>query len=413
MPGRFGQNVALVNRRLQRLALVIPIGLVVGVIVLLATSHGLRTVRGGRIGGDLPAFYGAARIVRSGDATRLYDWRAQRAAERDLLPESEQGWIPFAYPPFVAVAYVPFTLLPFKWAYAAHTIGMVALCAIAVVLACRLTPGLQEYRVSAVAAALGFYPLFRAVLGGQNTSISLMCAAGAAAALARQNALGAGVWIGVWMFKPQLALPVAAMIAWRSRARGRFLIGIAISTAAYYAVATAVAGPGWPWWWWRQGALPFGTAERVINQENVISFAELGSAFAVRWLGWTLAALTAAFAVWLAARRRELPPLDLVAIASATAVLIAPHALYYDAGLASLALIASAARSRGTRPVIVALWVIAWAQPFRSALPVPPLTVVLAGALWLMSRPADGSGRRVGAAELGEHPASEQHRALQ
>lgn len=400
------------NSRLQRLALVIPIGLMTGVIVLLATSHGLRTIRGGRIGGDLPALYGAARMIRSGEPQRLYDWEAQRAAQRDLLPETEHGWLPFAYPPFVAVAYAPLTLLPFKWAYAVHTIVMMALCSMAIALACRLDPRLHDYRVFAVAAALGFYPLFRAVLGGQNTPVSLMCAAGAAAALARGNPLGAGAWVGGWLFKPQLALPVAALIALRSPSRARFLIGAAVPAAAYYAIAAAVAGPGWPLWWWRHAA-PFGAADRVINQENVVSFVELGPSLALPWLGWLLAILTAGVVVWLTVRRRNLSSLELLAMASAMAVLIAPHASYYDAGLASLGLLAGAARRPNLWPVIAALWLLGWAQPFRAALPVPPLTIVLAGTLWLLSLPAEISGVDVRAAQLRDHPASEQHRAVQ
>lgn len=380
--------------RLQRFVLVIPIGLLVGVLVLLATSHGLRTIRGGRIGGDLPAFYGAGRIVRSGDARHLYDWPTQRAVERDLLPDSEQGWIPFPYPPFVAAMYVPLTLLPFKAAYGLHTLVMAGVCTLAVALACGLVPGMRDGWVFAAAAALGFYPLFRAVLGGQNTPFSLICAAGAAAALTRGRAFRAGVWIGAWMFKPQLALTVAAMILLRTPSRARFLAGVAVAASVYYAIAAAVAGPGWPVWWWQHGAVPFSAAERVINQENVVSFVEIGSSLHIPLVGWMLAAVAAGFAVWLTVTR-SLPPVGLVALASATAVLIAPHALYYDAGLASLALIVCAGRRPRMVPLVGALWLLAWAQPFRAALPVPPLTVVVVAALAFLGYAISASGRGV------------------
>src|SRR3954462_10897898 len=73
-------------RRLRRLLVAALIGVAIGFGVLLATSQGLRTIRGGRIGVDLPAFYGAARIVRGGEIRRLYDAEAQEAAQKDLLP---------------------------------------------------------------------------------------------------------------------------------------------------------------------------------------------------------------------------------------------------------------------------------------------------------------------------------------
>src|SRR5213596_3717004 len=111
-------------QRLSRLASVaVLIGLAIGLVVLLTTSTGLRTIRGGRIGGDLPSFYAGARIVAAGDLAKLYDAAAQEAAETDLLLAAS-GRLPFPYPPYVAVAYVPLTWVPFKAAYALHTIVM-------------------------------------------------------------------------------------------------------------------------------------------------------------------------------------------------------------------------------------------------------------------------------------------------
>jgi len=385
------------RRRLDLYALVLPIGLVVGVVALLATSHGLRTVRGGRIGGDLPAFYGAARMVRA-DPSRLYDWDAQRAAQRDLLPPEEQGWIAYAYPPFVAIAYLPLTLLPFKAAYAVHTIVMTALCAAAMMLACRLLPPLAGRRILVTAAALGFYPIFRAVLGGQNTAVSLTCAAAAAAALTTGSPFTAGLWLGAWLFKPQLALPVAAIVALRTPARGRLLAGVAVVAAIYYAIGVAIAGPAWPAWWWRAGAVPFSAADQIVDRNNAISFPELASSFGMPAVGWIAAIVVAAIVAWRVWGTKDLPPIAVMASAAAAAILIAPHALYYDAGLAFLALTVAAARAPKRLPVIAVVYLLAWTQPFRAALPLPPLTAVAVAALWL-SLSGDGMIRGMSAPE--------------
>jgi hypothetical protein len=369
------------RRRIDRYALVVPLGLLVGFIVLLATSQGLRTIRGGRIGGDLPAFYGAARTLRV-EPSRLYDWDAQRAAQRDLLPPSTDGWIAYAYPPFVAAAYLPLTWLPFKTAYAIHTIVMAALCAIAMALVCRTLPPLQPHRVLLVAAALGFYPVFRAVLGGQNTAVSLLCAAGTAAALTAGSAFTAGVWLGAWLFKPQLALPVAAIVALKSPQRMRLLTGVALAAAIYYAIGTAIAGAAWPVWWWRAGVVPFSAADQIVDRNNAISFPELASSLGVPMLGWIAALLTAAVVIWRTWRGTA-PPIAVVAGAAAAAVLVAPHALYYDAGLALLAMSVVAVRRPAWLPGLAVIYVLTWAQPFRAALPAPPLTVAVAASLWL------------------------------
>ena len=369
------------HRRIDFYALVVPLGLIAGFIVLLATSQGLRTIRGGRIGGDLPAFYGAARTLRT-DPSRLYDWDTQRDAQRDLLPPSSHGWIAYAYPPFVAAAYLPLTWLPFKTAYAMHTLVMAAFCVIAMAFMWRSLPALRAYRVLLVAGALGFYPIFRAVLGGQNTAFSLMCAAGAAAALTGGNALTAGLWLGAWLFKPQLALPVAAIVALKSPHRMRLLAGVAVFGVIYYLIGAAIGGAAWPIWWWRAGVVPFSAADQIVDQANAIALPELASSFGAPIAGWLAAVAVVGVVVWRMWRGAA-PPITAVATAAATAVLIAPHALYYDAGLALLGLIVCAARRPAWLPGVAVAYLVTWAQPFRAALPIPPLTVAVAVALWL------------------------------
>jgi hypothetical protein len=369
--------------RLRRLLIAILAGVGVGLVVLLASSKGLTTINGGRVGGDLPAFYGAARIVRDGHGDRLYDPQLQEAAQQDLLPAP--GRLPFPYPPYVAVAYVPLTWLPFKAAYLVHVLVMAACVAGAIGYLRRALPALRAEFLPAVAATLAFYPVFRAVLGGQNTPLSLLCAAGAAAALSRGNALTAGVWMGVWLFKPQLALPVAFFVLLRNSNRARFAIGMAAVGAAYYLVGAAIGGWLWPAWWLREGAFPFAAADLVVDRMNGISLPIAATALGIAPAGWVAAFAVAVYALWIAWRERP-DPVTLVSIAAAAAVLCAPYVLYYDGGLAALGLIAAWAVRPSWVPVIAGLWLLAWLQPLRVWLPVPPVTVVLAASMLLAAR---------------------------
>jgi glycosyl transferase family 87 len=367
-------------RRLRRLLVAALAGIAIGFGVLLATSQGLQTIRGGRIGGDLPAFYGAGRIVRSGQTPRLYDAEAQEAAQRDLLP-GISGRVAFAYPPYVALAYVPLTWLPFKAAYAVHAIVM-TLCVLGSLAVLRpALPAVRAELVPLFAAGLLFYPIFRAVLGGQNTPLSLLCAAGVAAALARRRDGLAGVWAGAWLFKPQYAAVVAAMLLVGRIDRRRFLIGFAAVGLGYYAVGWILAGWDWPLWWLRH-AREFTVADYAVDRGNGISFAEVAGEYGLRWLGWAAAAATGACALWIV-RRPGLHPVSAVAVAVLTAVMSAPHSLYYDGGLAALALTAAGSLDRSTFAPIVALWLLSWLQPVRSSLPVPPMTIVAIAAMWL------------------------------
>jgi len=381
------------HRRLRLVAVAVLAGLAIGFITLLTTSTGLRTIRGGRIGGDFPAFYGAARIVRGGGTSSLYDAHAQETAERDLFPSGIQGRLPFPYPPFVALAYVPFTWMPFKWAFAVHALFMTGCVLAALAMMRSSMPVLGSHALVVTAATLGFFPIFRALFGGQNTPLSLLCAAGAAAAAARGRNLAAGVWTGVWLFKPQLALLVAVTLLLRSTNRRRYVIGLGLVGSAYYLVGVALAGWTWPVWWLQHGAVPFALEDVRVDRGNGISFVWLATEAGVGPLGWMAAVSTAAFVFWTTWRRR-LAAFPATALGAGAAVLISPYALYYDGGLAALALITSVASRPSTAAAAAAIWLLAFLQPLRAWFPLPPITIVVVLSMWLVSRIGADSAHR-------------------
>ena len=359
------------------------IGLAIGFLVLLTTSTGLRTIRGGRIGGDLPSFYAGARIVGSGRFALLYDAAAQEEAETDLLLGA-RGRLPFPYPPYVALAYVPLTWLPFKAAYAIHTIAMAWCAAASLVLLRRVIPAVDNAFLPICAATLTFYPLFRAVLGGQNTALSLLLGTGAAVLLASGRDFTAGLAIGLWLFKPQLAIPVGGVLLLRARRTRRYVAGVAIVAALLYLLAVPIGGWQWPVWWWHEGAMRFTVDDLALESWNGVSFNEIATQYGVTPFNWIAAALAVSCAIWLALRR-DVPILAVAAFAMLTAVLIVPHALYYDGGLAVLALIVSAASRPSLLPAVAAIWALAWLQPLRAQLPVPPVTVAILLSMTLVA----------------------------
>lgn len=308
----------------------------------------------GRVGNDLPAFIGAGRMVLSGEVAALYDLDAQARAQADLLPAGSV--LPFAYPPFVAVLYAPLAAVPYLAAYVLHTVGQLGAVAAAVALAARRLPRIARYWWSAAAAAMLFYPLARAAFGGQNTAMSLLCAAGAFAVVGetRGDDLRRGMWLGLWLFKPQLALPVIAGVALR---RPWVLAGAAPVALGWWALGAAVAGPGWPAWWLREGALPFLPRDRPLNGGWSMSVWDVAAGWGGGEVaGWLAVVVIAALACALAWRR----PAVAVPVLAALAPLGAPHALFYDAGLAILALLVAA--DAGALLPAAALWAAAIAQ---------------------------------------------------
>lgn len=381
----------LTPKRLRLYPVAMLIGVAIGYAVFVATSDGLRTSGGGRMGGDFPAFYGAGLIARAGDD--LYDRAAQKRVQAEYLPDDPGGWIDFAYPPYVAAAYVPFTLLPFKQAYLLHTLLAAGCTVLAVWLLAQSLPIDRRDLLPCIATALTFYPLFRAVVGGQNTPISLLCAAGAIHSLVRGRDLGAGLWIGAWLFKPQIALTVGVLAVLGGHVR--VLPGLAIWAAAYYGLGNAIAGPAWPLTWWKEGVVPFTAADVVVDRGNGVSFIQMASEHGAPEIGWAAAILLGAMVAATLWKKQTHPGL-LIAIASVSAVLCAPHALFYDGGLALLAM-AAAASILGERalPGAISLWVAAAALPLL-LMPGLPAMLVLVGSLALAGYALPGSSKQPG-----------------
>ena len=378
-------------RRLRVYPLATFAGATIGVVVFLAGSDGLRGVAGGRVGGDFPAFYSAARIVRSGDWKGMYDPATLQRAQAEFFPDQPGGWLTFPYPPFVAAAYVPLTLFSFKTAYALHSLIMAACAVAALALLVPVLPRLRETFLPCAAATLTFYPMFRAVMGGQNTALSLLCAAGAAAALAHGKDVLAGLWLGAWLFKPQLALPVMALVA--ITGHPKVVAGATIGAATLYVVGAAITEPSWPIWWLRDIAVPYAAAGLAPDIHSGASITEVARELGMPALGWIAIGVVVILTLWTVWRAKPAPVM-LVGIASPFAVLVAPHALFYEAGLAVMTFAAAAAVSgRPIVPVLFALWAIAALEPMRMHLLLPPTTVVLLGSLllsiWIARRAAD------------------------
>ena len=353
----------------------ILVGLALGFSIFMLTSRGVTTLLGGRMGGDFPAFYAAGRIAASDHPERLYDPATQREAQRDLIPGEPGAWIPFAYPPYVATLYRPLAALPFRAAYLLHTLIMAAFCVAAVRLLLTNTESTNRWLFYA-AIAMTFYPMLRAILGGQNTAFSFFCSAATIAALRRQRPLEAGVWLGAWLFKPQLALMVTLMLV--VAGHRRVLAGLAVATCALYAAGAMLGGPGWPVWWYHEGVQPFIAMDFLANSVNAISLRETALRLDAPYLAIPLVLLAVLLAA-AAIRYFRLKPDAVVGGATATAVLVSPHALYYDGGLALVGLIGADARRPHPSWILIP-WLLSCAQLANALTPISVTTLILIGA---------------------------------
>ncbi len=297
-----------------------PTALLVGVgavfLLQVAVADGSATL-GGRLGGDLPAFVGAARLLRAGGD--LYDPVAQETIQADLVPAGTFCW--YAWPPIVAALYVPLTFLPWSVAVLVHTVGTTT----AAVLGVRWWARRHALPVAiAIPAALSFYPLLRSLPGGQLTGLLILLAAGPA-------------WLGgALVLKPQIGVfPLVAAGRWRA---------LLLGGAGVYLGSAAVSGWDWPRAW-VPAATRFATAAAadpgsVSLWDHPLPYAGVAVVAACAW-------------------RVRGDPDRRVALALAAAPLLAPHALRYDVGLAVLPLGLVAARGRARAlPWLGAVWLL-------------------------------------------------------
>jgi hypothetical protein len=122
----------------------------------------------------------------------------------------------------------------------------------------------------------------------------------------------------------------------------------------------------------------------VVDGGNGTSLKEVTSALGLSMVGWVaivVAVLTVLRVVW---RSNVTPPI-LLGLATALAILIAPHALFYDVGIVLIGFSAMCdLLGRSILPVFIGIWVFAAAEPLRAYLPLPPSTVVVIASLVFM-----------------------------
>ena len=317
------------------------LALAVAFVVILVTGSGTTTLTG-RIGGDYPAFYTAGQIIADGKADTLYSLSQQRAYQKEFVGE-DSGVLPFAYPPHFALVYAPLSQLPFRISYAVHTLAMVAALALACLLIQRLYPQLIASPYLLFFVAFTAYPIFRAVFGGQNTALSILLIVLCWYHVLHNKHYQAGIFLGLLLFKPQFALPLAGLFFLSGR--WRVWVSGAATGIVLFAVSSVLMGPAWFVDWFEligtfSGAdVRFNFAELVSWQgfSQAVMGAGDGVAVALGW-GLSVATVIAVSWVWYAGGQKADFNAQL-ALAVPCILLVSPHTLYYDGGILLIAVV--------------------------------------------------------------------------
>src|SRR5262245_54119098 len=169
--------------------------------------------------GDYLAFLTGANVLAENGGA-LYDLKTQLAVQTRIVGMPLSSWQPYVNPPLFALLLRPVVRLSFVqgfYLYTAVTIGVAVLGALALVGVAR---NLARGRVEAatlIFLALGFHPIARTMLGGQNTVFTFALATGALWALQTGRPILAGALVGLLSYKPQyVPLFFAALVLARA-----------------------------------------------------------------------------------------------------------------------------------------------------------------------------------------------------
>jgi len=358
----------------------VAVALAIAFAIALMSGSGAETAAG-RLGGDYPAFYAAGRLVTSAERAEMYDPARQEQAQQGLFPgDNDEGLLYFAYPPHTALAYVPLSHLPYRVSYALHTMLMVAATVAALYLVRPMLPFIDRHFELAAVGAISFYPMYRAITGGQNTALTLLLLAGSWRAVETRHDTAAGVLLGLLLFKPQFALPLIGLHLLARR--WRLCASAALTAFGCWALGAALLGFGWLGNWFDSVRF-FSDLDARVNRRNAVSF--LGVADTVFGVGdargrvvgglLTLATAAALIALWRNHDRRMLCAPMIVAFPAI--VLISPHAMFYDVGLLVLPLAAMlGARHVHVRQAAMVLWCAGVLDLAKHAIGLTPLFAV-------------------------------------
>lgn len=197
---------------------------------------------------DLRVFYASGGIVRSGHASQLYDYNYQRQVQNAVVGPRANA-LPFLYPPFAALLFVPLSLLSYRGAFFAQLILNLALLLSAALLLRPWLPAFRQRSWVLLPALYGcLFGVSVALMQGQISFALLLIYSGSYLLIRQRRNFLAGLLLSLALMKFQLVLPVVLLfLFWRQlRFIGGFLAGAAAAASASLAmVGTAGMASYW------------------------------------------------------------------------------------------------------------------------------------------------------------------------
>jgi hypothetical protein len=289
---------------------------------------------------DFRTSYTAGFMLRTGYATRLYDYPTEQRFQ-SVLVSSEPRALPLMTPPFTALLFAPLSLLTFLPAYFTFAaLNILLLLASYASLKPFLATLTSRWKHAPLLLFLSFLPAAIALIMGQLSFVLLLLYCACFVALRRQHDLLAGLILSLALLKFQIALPIAALfLLWR---QWRFIAGFLTGTAFLTALSIRIVGAAafFPYLQSLFSMTHSVTADRATQVHLGIIPSLMPNLFGplfilahgAPWSRILIVALSLALFLWTARQRPSLP------LALMTAMLVSYHLFFYDLTLLLLSL---------------------------------------------------------------------------
>ncbi len=204
---------------------------------------------------DFAAFYSAGSIVRQGLGKQLYDEPTQYRAQQQFAAEVSirQGALAYTHPPFEALWFVPFTRVSYFTAYVLWDLTNLLFLLTLFYLLRTSVPWLRQVpALFWLLGCLAFFPVFFALLHGQDTIVLALLMTAVYVLLRRNRDIAAGCCLGLCVFRFHLVVPLILILLYQKRIRTMF--GFVPTAAALGMISVVIVGwhsafdyPGYIW----------------------------------------------------------------------------------------------------------------------------------------------------------------------
>lgn len=190
---------------------------------------------------DYRAFYSAGYLART-HPSQLYDLAKQEQVQ-DALVSPRKNVLAFYHPSYETLLYAPFSMLPYRASYLVFlTFNMVLLLAALFVARPAFISPDPALRSRRWFLFLLYLPALVAIAMGQDSILLLLLCCIAWRQLESGKDLSAGCVLALALFKFQLVIPIAILIAVR---RGwRFSSGFLLASSGVALLCLGIGGPG-------------------------------------------------------------------------------------------------------------------------------------------------------------------------